>query len=876
MKYKSILGLTVALAMFIQSAYLFIDSIKDTTDSLVVSAAESQSTYEYRYHTKTTTESKIELSTPWIFSSSRDEYSSYDNWSDWQRSSIPSSDTREVASEERKTIASYEMVSYRTRGNPNTVDYGCYVVNTGALNVRSGPGTEYDSFGSSESGSPFKVDQISGSWGHTISIHTNNGVKDGWVNLNYCKQSGDRYVQYRNYSVNGNFSRYDLNSSWGEHTEGSPWTWDPGTLNSARQVAPWTFTTGLVVNDGSFNADGYNMTDQTGYVVNDGYAAYIWFINKINYNSETWYRYRERTKTTIYTYYKWSDWSEWSTEQPVASAEIEIEKREVVPATTTDETTTTTKNNIIQLNKDNYSFLNTAEYFNSTYQMSDSFLSLLGENLSNIEWDSISAKSGGVKWDGSCYGMSVVQILAKDGLLKANTIDKNSNWIYDWNAPIKDANVESIINYYHMLQYSDVFKYFANQFTKCTNKKQVDNLIQMATKAENGGNPALVCFLFTKQPSDRLGAGHAVVAYGIEYGTWTYRNKYNCRILISDPNVNGFADDCCIYIDTNTYKWEIPYYQSKYYNCANDNQNKNDNPYARFRLVSNDLNLLDTFGYLRKGQTVNIKDADSTVDINSDSNGFNVAYYDEKQTSSISDAECELVFYSGLLDSNSTSRIISAILPKADTPYEFFEKDYTSFDTSMKYTNSMLRAKATSGLNAIYKPDESVEIRGKNSDYDLYMVTNEGNCSTDWYKIHVNGVNSNNGTLNIVNNGYIVSSDGLADGLFIDTSNRKNTAKLGIVTEYDSVLVYEIDENTIGVKVDKNNDGIYETKFTPDYLGDINEDGNVTIADAVKLQRYLLNVDSIDRKQYIYGDINMDGSVDIFDMVLIKRTLLNK
>ncbi len=157
-----------------------------------------------------------------------------------------------------------------------------------------------------------------------------------------------------------------------------------------------------------------------------------------------------------------------------------------------------------------------------------------------------------------------------------------------------------------------------------------------------------------------------------------------------------------------------------------------------------------------------------------------------------------------------------------------------------------------------------------------YMVTNEGNCSTDWYKIHVNGVNSNNGTLNIVNNGYIVSSDGLADGLFIDTSNRKNTAKLGIVTEYDSVLVYEIDENTIGVKVDKNNDGIYETKFTPDYLGDINEDGNVTIADAVKLQRYLLNVDSIDRKQYIYGDINMDGSVDIFDMVLIKRTLLNK
>ena len=54
--------------------------------------------------------------------------------------------------------------------------------------------------------------------------------------------------------------------------------------------------------------------------------------------------------------------------------------------------------------------------------------------------------------------------------------------------------------------------------------------------------------------------------------------------------------------------------------------------------------------------------------------------------------------------------------------------------------------------------------------------------------------------------------------------------------------------------------------------GDVNLDGDITVADAVALQRFLLG-------KYVgtgayYGDMNGDNEVDVFDMVLIRRRLI--
>jgi len=56
--------------------------------------------------------------------------------------------------------------------------------------------------------------------------------------------------------------------------------------------------------------------------------------------------------------------------------------------------------------------------------------------------------------------------------------------------------------------------------------------------------------------------------------------------------------------------------------------------------------------------------------------------------------------------------------------------------------------------------------------------------------------------------------------------------------------------------------------------GDLNLDGQVKIADALLLQRYLLGDASLTEAQYNNADINDDADVDSFDMVFMKKMLI--
>ena len=154
------------------------------------------------------------------------------------------------------------------------------------------------------------------------------------------------------------------------------------------------------------------------------------------------------------------------------------------------------------------------------------------------------------------------------------------------------------------------------------------------------------------------------------------------------------------------------------------------------------------------------------------------------------------------------------------------------------------------------------------------MTLNDGYHPTDWYKISVSGEDSNNSRLEISGNGYILISDSLSDGIFIETSNRTVKANLGVIVDYDSVYIYEIDETHIGIKLDTDNNGTYETDFNPQYVGDANQDGTISITDIVLFQKYLLNITNIDKKQYISMDMNLDGYVNVIDLVLAKKCLL--
>ncbi len=56
--------------------------------------------------------------------------------------------------------------------------------------------------------------------------------------------------------------------------------------------------------------------------------------------------------------------------------------------------------------------------------------------------------------------------------------------------------------------------------------------------------------------------------------------------------------------------------------------------------------------------------------------------------------------------------------------------------------------------------------------------------------------------------------------------------------------------------------------------GDINLDGEANVADAVKLQRYLLGTDKLTAENAKAADVNNDGYIDVFDMIILRRILL--
>lgn len=537
--------------------------------------------------------------------------------------------------------------------------------------------------------------------------------------------------------------------------------------------------------------------------------------------------------------------------------------------TTTSTTTTNTENKSFQVGIDDYSF----ENYTGKITLSDSSLAVLEKNINNLDWDEVEKYLSGKSAYGHCYGMAAVQILTKADVLNAADIDSAAKTLYDVSSPKSKKSVDDILNYYVVLQKTRVIQSRLNKYSRKTNQVKVTELMELAENVKSTGKPILVCFEYTDSSSAALEhkyEGHAVVAYGIEHGSY-YNGQYDCRVLISDSNVIGFKNECCIYINSKTYAWQIPYYQEKRFSCTNNNENDSRNPYAKIRLITDDLTLIN----YPKSNISTDNSTDSTISIENNSTNYGVAYYDKNTSGSINADVVDLLYISGGYggDFNNT---VHAILPESDVAYEYFEKSLSPFNTTIEYTNSKLSADVSNGNYAVYRPNESVEFHGKNSTYTLSMTLNSGYHPTDWYKIEVDGENASEAKISKAGEGYIISSDNLSDGIIIKTSNRNNTARLGVIANCNSILAYEIDEDTIGIKLDINNDGIYETKYEPDYIGDVNSDGKFSIADAVLLQRYLLNIDSINRTQFIKADINMDGAVNVFDMCFIRRMLIQK
>ena len=94
-------------------------------------------------------------------------------------------------------------------------------------------------------------------------------------------------------------------------------------------------------------------------------------------------------------------------------------------------------------------------------------------------------------------------------------------------------------------------------------------------------------------------------------------------------------------------------------------------------------------------------------------------------------------------------------------------------------------------------------------------------------------------------------------------------------TDYKEVFIYEIDEKTIGIAVDTDNNGTYETTLETENIkfGDANGDGKVSISDAVAILQYLANSEKypLSEKEKLNADVDGAAGVIGKDAVAIQQ-----
>ena len=190
-------------------------------------------------------------------------------------------------------------------------------------------------------------------------------------------------------------------------------------------------------------------------------------------------------------------------------------------------------------------------------------------------------------------------------------------------------------------------------------------------------------------------------------------------------------------------------------------------------------------------------------------------------------------------------------------------KQNQEIDMFMRYENDRIAVDFKNAKEVVFDPSGYVKAGGEESGYHIDFVSNDGHAPTDWYRMKVSGT-AGEITMKKADKGYILKSDSLQKVKLNAISDNANP-RAKFSTDASEVYIYEIDENTIGVSVDTDGDGKYETALeTSSYnrTGDIDGDDKISIVDVLALNQYLLGIaDDITEDGIDAGDVDGDKNV---------------
>lgn len=545
--------------------------------------------------------------------------------------------------------------------------------------------------------------------------------------------------------------------------------------------------------------------------------------------------------------------------------------------------------------QDNWSFNNSSSYFEN-YDVNSTVFNLMKQDfgLSNsqaYELKQAIEEGNYYGFGGSCFGMTVSEIMAKQGDISLSRYGGNDNI----NKNSNTSNMTSVINFIQNLQSvsrcSQVLRQVPFMSGGYSQYDFIDKAESVLTNEAIFVKIAYGIKYLNKNTGEYSSAGyHAVLGYGIEdcnYYSPVTGKSYDKKILVADPNYlsqNQLYDDSCIYYRSSDHSWICPYWNtsgSSYaYLCYWNSSSGTSTNTGFIKNIMKYTSLVDTVDlmadysvshYIAGLKVENISGNLTAVDqIENTGNpnleyagpaGSGIAQYNIEMDDSYNVKEGE-EFYA--LWNPTANYSVSYTKP-------------STYNLKMDYEDIVYYANVDNGVYTLLKPNGSINLRGSDATYSLTMVTDDTECVTDWYALSVTGKNVDNLTFSKQNNGYVLTSNCL-NNVEISAKNNNVEVNKTFSTTYDSVFIYEIDENTIGLKVDTDGNGTYETELEDKQdvyeIGDTDLDGRITVRDVTAIQRHLVNAYPFNKEQLVLADTNEDGKVDITDATHLQSYLV--
>lgn len=178
-----------------------------------------------------------------------------------------------------------------------------------------------------------------------------------------------------------------------------------------------------------------------------------------------------------------------------------------------------------------------------------------------------------------------------------------------------------------------------------------------------------------------------------------------------------------------------------------------------------------------------------------------------------------------------------------------------------------------------------------NENNDNVLMRNETACAEQVWKF----IRNDDGSYKIVNckTGKVIDWDDKSGNVYVNSDNGNDFQKWYIYGESGAYILKPKNSScvldiTSGSVSDGANVQIYDWNGTtaqkfqiwrlddykPIVYGDLNSDNTLTTADAVLLQRYLLQERTLTQTQWQTADLNADGTVNGFDLALLRQKLV--